>query len=157
MERGPERIAELIEEIRARFDLRRAARASDEFLGQTAVPSALIGHNRPPEPIDHLTITPDEFAQVAAAVRRISDEAEREKPDAAVLSAEAGKVETFVWRVAEWFGGKLDKSAEEFFKTLGKTGAVAVATALGAFFLELLGYLRPLLKAVAKYLPFIGA
>lgn len=152
---GPEHIAKLIEEIRARFDVETAAKQVESYLERPAKTGAaaanpMIGHNNPPEG-EELPLSPPEFKQLLGLVQSLQVQMQSDTLDTHTIEAAAEEVEAAQAKIGGWLSEGLKLSREEFFKEFGKWGgrmAIAGLTAAGIWFFGLLVELTPLLQAL---------
>ena len=126
---GPEHIAKLIEEIRARFELEKRIAALEEELRATSVSRHGIGGNFPPEPVEEARVVQE---IIWAPLEELKEEVAAETPDKSRIAAAISKLGAVLIAIGKWPLGKLDKAADEFAKSLGKWGGGAVAVWLAA-------------------------
>ncbi len=80
-EKGPEHIAGIIAEIRARFELNKRIGELEEELRVTAQSRHEIGGNFPPEPLDEARVATKELLIIWEPLQSLKEEAEAEAPD----------------------------------------------------------------------------
>lgn len=124
-EQGPEHIAKLIEEIRARFELEKRIEALEaEKLVWDERARLGTGGNNPPEPLED-----DRIIQeiIWAPIEDLKAETQSEAPDKSRIHAAISKLGAALMAIGNWPFEKLDKAADEFAKSLGKWGGGACA------------------------------
>jgi branched-subunit amino acid transport protein AzlD len=156
-EKGPVHIAELIELIRAKYDLKaRVAEAKEVLTEYKTLQTPSIGHNQPPESIDDIPFGPIEFKSVRRELNIISGELEKPSPDKSLFQVASKTLGQIIWKIGTYFAAKMDKSVDEFFKTIGKVTAVGISGALSIYALKLLKVMQPVIDALSTYLPFLS-
>ena len=124
-EKGPEHIAELIEEIRERFELEKriAELETEKHLWQERARLG-IGGNNPPEAIEDARMVQE---IIWAPIEELKAETQSETPDNSRIKSAISKLGAALIAIGKWPLGKLDKAADEFAKSLGKWGGGACA------------------------------
>ncbi|WP_107496350.1 hypothetical protein [Thalassobius sp. I31.1] len=117
-EKGPEHIAQVIEDIRARFALeQRLAELESEISTLTERNRHSIGGNNPPEEIEQ-----EEIIQgfLVEPVQELQTQVLAEVPDKSRVRKAVEKLTALLVVVGKWTGGKLDKAVDECVKSIGK-------------------------------------
>ncbi|UWP91616.1 hypothetical protein K3X13_11180 [Aliiroseovarius crassostreae] len=124
-EKGPEHIAHLIEEIRARFELEKRIEDLEAEKQVWQERGRLgIGGNNPPEAIEDARIVQE---IIWAPIEELKAETQSEAPDKSRIKSAISKLGAALIAIGKWPLGKLDKAADEFAKSLGKWGGGACA------------------------------
>jgi hypothetical protein len=157
-EKGAEHIANCIQELRIRLEVRRRADAVVAFLDEAEPPQ--IGHNHPPDPIEDPPTTLDDLAQLTSAIRTVQAETRTANAEREVVEAETKEISSFLRQAATYLGPKLNMTVDAFLTnfgaTAGKVVGAGVGTASTAFLLQLVGLLQPLIEAIGRWLPHLG-
>ncbi|MBT2130351.1 hypothetical protein [Aliiroseovarius lamellibrachiae] len=125
-EKGPEHIAQKIEEIRARFELeKRIAELEAEKHVWEERARLGIGGNNPPEALEDDIRIVQEI--IWAPIEDLKAETQSETPDNSRIKSAISKLGAALIAIGKWPLGKLDKAADEFAKSLGKWGGGACA------------------------------
>lgn len=107
-EKGPEHIARLIEEIRARFELEKRIA---ELEGELAVASRDrlgIGGNNPPEPIQEAPTIAKELVLIWEPLQELKQETDADDPDPSTIARLVGLLLTALKRGLGWCASKAD-------------------------------------------------
>lgn len=92
--------------------------------------SPMIGHNRPPEPIDVDPVTVNDERTIRLVVNVVREEADQPHPDIGRLNGEASKLQQIASRLGVW----LKRRPSNWIAALEAYGAVEVATNLKAIY-----------------------
>ncbi|WP_298561403.1 hypothetical protein [uncultured Aliiroseovarius sp.] len=116
-EKGPEHVAKLIEEIRARFALEKRIEALEaEKLVWEEQARHGVGGNNPPEPLESERIVQE---IIWAPIEDLKAETQSESPDKSRIQTAISKLGAALIAVGKWSFGKLDAAADAFVKSLG--------------------------------------
>lgn len=143
------------EERAAREATLAAARAVRQALREYRRRHGMIGHNRPPEAVDPLSIGERERGEVEEAANEIEAELTKPEPDVRSAFQSFGKVRRVLQVVATWAGAKLniaaDAASKSFGTAVGTAAGTAVAGAGTVVVAKLLGMYGPLVEAVSRF------
>ena len=127
-EKGPEHIARMIEEIRARFKLEKRLEALEtEKLLWEAQGRHGLGGNNPPEQINDAAI--QEF--ILEPIEVLKAETQEGVPDRSRVQAAITKLTAILVAGGKWTGGKLDMAVDECVKSMGKVAGPALLGWIG--------------------------
>lgn len=115
-EQGPEHIAKLIEEIRARFELEKRIAALEEELRATSMSRHGIGGNFPPEPVDEAVPVAKELLIIWKPLQEIKEELEADKPDAGRIRKALDLLATALKSGTVWCAKKADLAVDSAIK-----------------------------------------
>jgi hypothetical protein len=137
-------------------------RSADAVAALLAAPDLLpagIGHNNPPDAIDDLPVSREDFAETEQMIARVMQEVRSAKPDKESVASTATWIRRALWKATLWFAKKADMAADEFAKKVGGYCAAAVplaaAWALGQI-PRLLDTLADLAKSLEAWLPLLN-
>ncbi len=91
--------------------------------------SPIMGHNRPPEPLDQMSHLADDGQTIKWIIQVVRDETNSAEPDTGRLEREASKLRDVASRLGLWLKQRLDKGADAFVATVG-VGLAANLTGL---------------------------
>lgn len=106
-----------------------------------------IGHNKPPT---EFAITEGDLAETLDAIAAIRRETVSASPSNSQLRAAGHTIARMAGKVANWIGAKADAAADEFAKTVGKAGGVALVGGI-AVWLALQEKLAVLVDILGKF------
>ncbi|WP_155773951.1 hypothetical protein [Rhodovulum sp. MB263] len=106
---GPERIADRIEELRARIGLQRRIEELERQLAAAARDRTGMGGNNPPKPIE----TEAELMIVWQPLEELKAEAGREIPDKDKIRSAISALSGVLAEIGKWTGGKLDRAVDK--------------------------------------------
>ncbi len=148
--KGPAHIAERIEEVQAKFDVRAKAKETLSFFEQTQQPSVPgAGHNQGPPFEDALDI---DLSNIRQSVEDALSETQKDRPNRSIFANTKQVLTAAMTTAAKYVAKKLDVAVDEVIKETVKFGTKAV---LITWLLDLIGVLRPLIEAIKTYLPFL--
>ena len=101
--------------------------------------SPMIGHNRPPEPLEDIPLTADDSRTIEQVIGIVRCEAEKAEPEVHRLDQEASKLRSIGLRLGEWLRKRVDAGADGFAKTLGAAAAAALLVKLTGLYEALVG------------------
>lgn len=127
--KGPAHIAEVIEEIRKRFELEQRIAELEAEMARASVKRARfgIGGNSPPEAIDDAPRLAKEFTIIWEPLRDLKDETQNAAPNKSKIRTAIDWLTALSAVCGKWTGGTLDAGAKEYVKALGKAGGIATA------------------------------
>jgi hypothetical protein len=158
-DQGPSHVAEVIDEIRARFEVERCADVVAALLAAPDLLLAGIGHNNPLDSIDDLPLSREDVAETERMIARVLQEVRSAKPEKARVAGAAAFIKRTLRAALGWFAKKADMAVDEFAKKFGGYCAAAAlpaaALALGQL-PRLLDALSDLAKSMEAWLPIIN-
>lgn len=113
-----------------------ALEAAVEKLGDR---SPMMGHNRPPEPLDDVPLTPHDGRTIRLVIEAVRAEAEKPKPEVGRVEEGASRLRSVALRLGQWLKQRLDKGADAFATTLGAGLAAALLAKLTGLYEALVG------------------
>jgi hypothetical protein len=96
--------------------------------------SVMIGHNRPPEPIQDAPLSPANLREVNAAIKRVRLQARSPEPRRTVIARGLAVLTRAAATIGGWLARKADKAIDGFAEQLGKklggaaAGAIVIST-----------------------------
>lgn len=116
-EKGPEHIAGIIEEIRARFELEKRIEAleAEKSVWEERARHG-VGGNNPPEPFESERIVQE---IIWAPIEDLKAETQSDTPDKSRIRTAISKLGAALIAVGKWSVEKLDAAADAFAKSLG--------------------------------------
>jgi hypothetical protein len=156
-DKGPAHIAELIEEIKARFDVQNAAKKAKEYLSQTPLPPhSGIGHNQPPEPLDMDAPPNIDLDEINEKLNQILDATNNASSNTKQLRPSDNFIKTTMISIARYIGQKADLAVDVVIKDpIKAAGYIAIAAPVIDYFVGLLIKLKSLVEVLASYIPFL--
>ena len=88
----------------------------------------MMGHNRPPEPLQDVPLTADDGRVIKVVLEVVRSEAEQPTPEVGQVEEGASKLRSVAFRLGQWLKQRFDKGADAFAATLG-AGLAAVLIA----------------------------
>lgn len=123
--------------------------AFEAVLRRAQRPDALMGHNKPPEPIDDYPISSYDYNDALNAITETRKELTAERPDSLILRNSAQRFLKVGLDVIGWLARKGDIAADEFMKAIGKTTGAAVGAAVSVAVVTLSQHLSQLGQELA--------
>ncbi|RWQ40187.1 MAG: hypothetical protein EOS20_03880 [Mesorhizobium sp.] len=111
-------------EQQAREQVARDADALVTALDELPEPTAGIGHNKPPEPID-LPLADNDLSELRSAASAVRQETLSVSVDGQSLSANADIILKWIRKVASWAASKLDIFVDNAVKSAGTAAGIA--------------------------------
>lgn len=116
------------EDAARREVLDRLAALEEAVRGLGDQPS-MMGHNRPPEPLEDLPFSADDSRAINLVIQVVRGEAEVPRPDVSRLEQEASNLRDIASRLGQWLKQRLAKGADAFVAVIG-AGLAAKLTGL---------------------------
>jgi len=98
-----------------------------------------MGHNRPPEPLEDVPLTPDDDRNIELAVETVRAEVQKPTPAVGEVEEGASKLRSVALRLGQWLKRRFDQGAGAFSATLGAGIAAELLGKLKAFYETLVG------------------
>lgn len=144
-EKGAKHIAQVIEEIRARFDLTKQLKTAEQKIAELEASRRGRGGNNPPELIED-----DESAVILSVVRKsvegLKEETEAGEPDPTRIQKILGTLRGFMaWignTATPYVGKKMDAFLQKFVESFGTAAGPVAAVALTGLGLEIAGVIE---------------
>jgi len=122
-EKGPEHIARIIDEIRARLALqKRIAELEAALVAATTEQRLGIGGNNPPEPIEAPAPVAKELLVISEPLQELKAETEAEEPDKGKVARAIDALKRGLLAGLKWFASKADLAVDETIKETTKWG-----------------------------------
>ena len=131
-EKGAAHVAEKIQEIEARFDLKRELENAEKEIARSHAQRLGIGGNNPPEAIDDLPEMAQELTVVWGPFRELEKEVDAEVPNIERVKSAISKLMGLLAACGKWVGEKVDAAASEYAKAIGKWGGTATTVWIAA-------------------------
>ena len=113
---GPERIAELIAEIEARFALEQRIAELEAHLAEVQQARLGIGGNFPPEGIEEAPVFKRGLEVIWEPLLELKTEVEAKQPDPAKIEHSTSKLEAVLAACVDWIGRKADLAVDTSIK-----------------------------------------
>ncbi len=125
-EKGPARIAAIIEQIRAKFELENRIGELERELELASSSRFEIGGNSPPEPVEDSPKISKEFIVVWEPLQILKEETTGGEPNKGRLTAAIEKLKTVVKTSGVWVWDKTDRAANAAAIAVGTAGGTAL-------------------------------
>ena len=112
----------------------------------------MMGHNRPPEPLEDVPLTPGDGRIIKLVIKAVRAEVQKPTPAVGEVEEGASKLHSVAFRLGQWLKQRFDQGADAFAKTLGAGLAAVLLAKLTALYETLVGAFQ----AIANWIEVVG-
>ena len=109
----------------------------------------MMGHNRPPEPLEDVPLTPGDGRTIRLVVEAVREEVQKPTPVVDEVEEGASRLHGIALRLGQWLKQRLDQGADAFAKTLGAGIAAVLLAKLTALYETLVGAVQAISNWIA--------
>lgn len=110
--------------------------------------SGNMGHNNPPEPIDDLPITGDDWVDMQASIEAIREQTALDEPSVEEVEERRNWLSEAARKLSGWVSGKVDAGVGAFVKVVGAGLGAEVTVGID----EILGAINGVTQAVGNWI-----